>query len=84
MYIDPVANHFLPLSTAITTQQLFENEKELRRLAVLPPEDRILAAVAGGNAWCVEELFAQGCPADVKHVSKGYSGPKLSHQVETL
>ncbi|CBJ49256.1 hypothetical protein Esi_0253_0040 [Ectocarpus siliculosus] len=49
--------------------ELFENERELRRLAVLPPEDRVLAAAAAGRAWCVEELFAQGCPIEGKHMS---------------
>lgn len=49
--------------------QSFANERELRRLAVLPPEDRVLAAAATGHAWCVEELFAQGCPVDRKCVS---------------
>lgn len=48
--------------------QLFNNERELRRFAVLPSEDRILAAAAAGRAWCVEELFAQGCPIDGKYV----------------
>ncbi|CAM9557132.1 unnamed protein product [Ectocarpus sp. 4 AP-2014] len=60
----PIYPHPLPMS-----YELFENERELRRLAVLPPEDRVLAAAAAGRAWCVEELFAQGCPIKGKHGS---------------
>lgn len=60
------------MQSAMTTTcptQLFENERELRRFAVLPPEDRVLAAAAAGRAWCVEELFAQGCPIEAKNVN---------------
>ncbi|CAM9684833.1 unnamed protein product, partial [Sphacelaria rigidula] len=57
----PVLPHPLPIS-----YESFANERELRRLAVLPPEGRVLAAAATGHAWCVEELFAQGCPVDKK------------------
>ncbi|CAM9554325.1 unnamed protein product, partial [Pylaiella littoralis] len=60
----PIYPHPLP-----TSYELFENERELRRFAVLPPEDRILAAAAAGRAWCVEELFARGCPIQKKHGS---------------
>ncbi|CAM9371221.1 unnamed protein product [Scytosiphon promiscuus] len=57
----PIFPHPLP-----TSYELFENERRLRRIGVLPPEDRVLAAAAAGYAWCVEELFAQGCPIETK------------------
>ena len=38
---------------------------------MLPPKTRVLAAAAAGRAWCVEELFAQGCPIEAKNVSAG-------------
>ncbi|CAM9904695.1 unnamed protein product, partial [Choristocarpus tenellus] len=57
----PIFPHPLPIG-----YELFDNERELQQLSVLPPEKRIMAAAAKKKAWCVEELFAQGHPVNTK------------------
>lgn len=61
--------YLIPERYALCLLQLFDNERELRRIAVLAPGDRTLAAAARERAWCVEKLFAKGCPVNCTQVS---------------
>mmetsp|Transcript_12742 Transcript_12742/g.16750 ORF Transcript_12742/g.16750 Transcript_12742/m.16750 type:complete len:215 (-) Transcript_12742:249-893(-) len=63
----PLYPHPLPVS-----EEKFLNDRLLRRLSYLKPDQRILMAASEGLHWVVEEFYIRGCPLDVKN-DQGYT-----------
>ena len=60
----PLFAHPLP-----TSRPRFDNEKLMKKLNNLPRHERAAAASSWGLAWCIEELYMQGCPVDNVNVT---------------
>ncbi|CAM9661756.1 unnamed protein product [Chrysoparadoxa australica] len=55
----------------------FEAERLMKKINLLHPSKRVMAAAAYSHAWCLEELFRRGCPFDVKN-GTGYAPLHIS------
>ena len=56
----PLFSHPLP-----TSRPRFDAERMMKKLNNMPRNQRTAAAAAWGQAWCIEELYMQGCPVGI-------------------
>jgi hypothetical protein len=63
----PLFSHPLP-----TSRPRFDAERMMKKLNNMPRNQRVAAAAAWGLAWCIEELYMQGCPVSVAN-NTGYT-----------
>lgn len=67
---------FLPLVILLITfacgQKTASDQSEVRKIALLAPEDRAIAAFASGCFWCTEHIFE--AVAGVDSAISGYAG----------
>ena len=56
----PMFSHPLP-----TSRPRFDNERMMKKINNMPRHERAATASAWGLAWCIEELYMQGCPVNV-------------------
>ena len=52
-----------------TRRPRFDPAKFMKKLNNLPRHERAAAASSWGLAWCIEDLYMQGCPVDNVNVT---------------
>ena len=60
----PLFAHPLP-----TSRPRYDNERMMKKLNNMPRHERVTAAASWGLAWCIEELYMQGCPVSNRDVT---------------
>ena len=63
----PLFSHPLP-----TSQPRFDAERMMKKLNNMPRDQRTAAAASWGLAWCIEELYMQGCSVSIAN-NTGYT-----------
>ncbi|GMH66620.1 hypothetical protein TrLO_g6671 [Triparma laevis f. longispina] len=60
----PMYAHPLP-----TSRPRYDAERMMKKLNNMPRQERVAAATSWGLAWCIEELYMQGCPVSQKNAT---------------
>ena len=60
----PMYAHPLP-----TSRPRYDAERMMKKLNNMPRQERVAAAASWGLAWCIEELYMQGCPVSQENAT---------------